>query len=611
MIVEDDVDTRANLRDILELDDYRVDEAATVAEALKGRDWSRYLAILLDRRLPDGTAADLLSRLRRLAPTSAVIVVTGHADVGGAIEALRQGAVDYLLKPIDPSELRARLGRIAEHRRLEKAHQESERFARSVLDSLAAHIAVLDHSGTILAVNQAWRDFAAVNGAGGANVCVGADYFQACARATGQDAETARAFAAGIHDVLTGRRAIFELEYACHAPDQRRWFVARVTPFQGDRHRRVVVAHTDITERMLAEEALRRTEQRFRSLVQNSSDIITMLTGDGSIEYASPSIERVLGHQPEDRVGKNILLDPIVHPDDLEKKRAFLKQAKQRPGDLVSAEFRLRHGDGTWRTIEAVGQNLLSDPNVAAIITNYRDISERLEAQARALQSERLAAIGEMITALAHESRNALQRGQACLEMLALEVPDRPRAIDLVARIERALDELRCLYEDVRNYAAPIQLGCSLCNLEEVWRAAWTDIEPVRRGRAAVLHELIEVTDSRCLIDPFRIGQVFRNLLENALAACPDPVAITIHCTSDQMDGRPSLRISVRDNGPGFTQEQRPKVFKAFYTTKIKGTGLGLAICRRIVEAHGGRIELGETPGRGAEFVLNIPRGNP
>jgi PAS domain S-box-containing protein len=538
-----------------------------------------------------------------------VIVVTGHADVGGAIEALRQGAVDYLLKPIDPSELRARLGRIAEHRRLEEAHRESERFARSVLDSLAAHIAVLDCSGTILAVNQAWRDFAAANGAGGDSVSVGADYLEACARATGDDADTARAFAAGIHDVLAGRRPIFELGYACHAPDQRRWFVARVTPFQGDRHRRVVVAHTEITERMLAEEALRRTEQRFRSLVQNSSDIITMLTGDGGIVYQSPSIERVLGRQPEDRVGKNVFLDPIVHPDDLDRKRAFLDQAKDRPGELVSAEFRLRHGDGTWRTMEAVGQNLLSDPNVEAIIANYRDITERVEAQARALQSERLAAIGEMITALAHESRNALQRGQACLEMLAMEVPDRPRAMDFVARIERALDELRCLYEDVRNYAAPIQLGCSACNLVEVWRAAWADLEPVRQGRRAVLREVIEVADSCCLIDPFRMGQVFRNLLENALAACPDPVEITIHCTADQLDGRPSLRISVRDNGPGFTPEQKPKVFNAFYTTKTKGTGLGLAICRRIVETHGGRIALGESSGRGAEFVLDIPRG--
>lgn len=91
LIVEDDADTRDNLRDILELDGHRIDEAATAAEALDREDWSAYATILLDRKLPDGTAADLLPRLRRLAPTSAVIVVTGHADVDGAIEASAKG----------------------------------------------------------------------------------------------------------------------------------------------------------------------------------------------------------------------------------------------------------------------------------------------------------------------------------------------------------------------------------------------------------------------------------------------------------------------------------------------------------------------------------------
>ena len=191
-------------------------------------------------------------------PTSAVIVVTGHADVDGAIEALRQGAVDYLLKPIDPDELRARLGRIAEHRRLEEAHRESERFARSVLDSLDAHIAVLDDSGTILAVNQAWRDFAAANGAAERTSPRGPTTSRP---APGPRVRTRRRLGHLLPGFMmcspAGGRS-FELEYPCHAPDRRRWFLGRVTPFQGDGSCRVVVAHMDITERRLAEEALRR-----------------------------------------------------------------------------------------------------------------------------------------------------------------------------------------------------------------------------------------------------------------------------------------------------------------------------------------------------------------
>src|SRR5688572_16292697 len=117
LVIEDDADARANLRDILELDGYAIDEAGSAAEALDCDGWGEYAAIILDRRLPDGTGEELLPRLRKLAPRTPVLVVTGFADVQGAVSAMRLGAVDYLLKPINPDELRARLGFFAERRR--------------------------------------------------------------------------------------------------------------------------------------------------------------------------------------------------------------------------------------------------------------------------------------------------------------------------------------------------------------------------------------------------------------------------------------------------------------------------------------------------------------
>jgi signal transduction histidine kinase len=144
--------------------------------------------------------------------------------------------------------------------------------------------------------------------------------------------------------------------------------------------------------------------------------------------------------------------------------------------------------------------------------------------------------------------------------------------------------------------------------MDSIWHEAWRLLETLRRGRQA---NLIETTDERDLtvyVDRFRIVQLFRNLLENSLAACSDPVVIQIECRDAHLQGQPALEIRIRDNGPGLTPAARQSVFEPFFTTKTKGTGLGMAIARRIIEAHGGRICVGDMSSTGAEFVITLPR---
>jgi two-component system, LuxR family, sensor kinase FixL len=240
-----------------------------------------------------------------------------------------------------------------------------------------------------------------------------------------------------------------------------------------------------------------------------------------------------------------------------------------------------------------------------------QDITSLKLAQERTLQSERLAAIGQMMTGLAHESGNALARSQACLEMLALEVQDRPEAFDLVGRIQKAQNHLQQLYEEVRSYAAPLRLEREQWAVDTVWRQAWTNLAMRRQGRQTELREETQGVDLKCSIDPFRLEQVFRNMMENSLAACRDPVEITIRAKPSGLDGQPALRISVQDNGPGFSAEQKRRIFEPFYTTKTKGTGLGMAIATRIIEAHGGKIAVGNAASPGAEIVITLPRESP
>jgi two-component system sensor kinase FixL len=235
------------------------------------------------------------------------------------------------------------------------------------------------------------------------------------------------------------------------------------------------------------------------------------------------------------------------------------------------------------------------------------DITELKEAQRRAVQAERLAAIGQMVAGLAHESRNALQRGQACLEMLAFRLEDWPETLDLLAGIQDAQDDLNRLYEEVRCYSAPIRLELLDCRLPEVLREAWEQLGPARRGRDARLFEG-GPADHLCEVDRRRLVQVFRNVLDNALGACRDPVVIEASWSEVHLNGLPGIRVALRDNGPGLTPEQHGRLFEPFYTTKTQGTGLGMAIARRIVEAHGGSIEVGAGGGPGAEIVVILPK---
>jgi len=367
-----------------------------------------------------------------------------------------------------------------------------------------------------------------------------------------------------------------------------------------------------LVERQQMRNALEDREARLQAILDAAVDAIITCDESGLVESVNPAAERMFGVRMSNLIGANVR--QLVPELRIALEARADGTGEQRPSPVPAAfsrEMTGRRQDGTKfpAHVSVFGVTLAGRKLRTAII---RDISDLKQAEAKTVQSERLAAMGKAMAGLVHESRNALQRSQAGLERLTRRVADAPGVLELIQSVQRAQDDLHRLYEEVREYAAPVRIQPQLYRLDLCLHEAWEHLRIGCDGRRVQLSETHSTSDARCEIDPFAIRQVFRNVLENALAACADPVRIEVRYADDEaFNGTAALSIAIRDNGPGLSAEQLTRMFEEFYTTKTRGTGLGLPIARRLVEAHGGRIAAASPPDQGAEITIVLPRTQP
>lgn len=239
--------------------------------------------LLLDLGLPDVKGLEGLVHLHQVAPSLPVVVLTGLDDEETGFQAVSQGAQDYLIKGNVDSRLLTRVLRYAIERKLtEDAIRASQNLAQSTINSLNANICVLDETGVIIALNKSWEEYAISNFGELNKVGIGTNYLAVCDTTQGADAAFAAHVAAGIRAVIRGDSSMFEVEYPCHSPEENYWFLERVTPFPSPDFgkRKVVVAHENITERIKAQETLRRQNQYLQSLQETTIDLVSELDLD-------------------------------------------------------------------------------------------------------------------------------------------------------------------------------------------------------------------------------------------------------------------------------------------------------------------------------------------
>ena len=352
-------------------------------------------------------------------------------------------------------------------------------------------------------------------------------------------------------------------------------------------------------------------EARFRSLVQNSSDVVLVIGDDGRVSYRSPSVGRALG---EGAIPIGSRLQDLVPADDLAGMSRILRGT---PAAADRAECRLRTSAGDWREIEILATDMRQDAAVAGIVLNCRDVTDRHELERRLRHAQRLDAVGQLAGGLAHDFNNVLTAIRGYTELLLEDVPRPSLAEKDLLGIEQGVDRAAGVTKKLLAFSrrqavqrTVLDLNSVLADLEPLIRHLVTDRIEVR---TACSPSLWPVT-----ADLGQMEQVIINLATNARDAMPQGGSLRIS-TANRIftppdGGLPAsgdyVFLSVSDDGEGIPPDAMPRIFEPFFSTKRKdkGIGLGLAMVHGIVAQSSGHILVESREGRGTTFSILLPR---
>jgi two-component system, cell cycle sensor histidine kinase and response regulator CckA len=406
--------------------------------------------------------------------------------------------------------------------------------------------------------------------------------------------------------------------------------------------------------------ALQHREAHFRSLIENASDLITILDAEGRTSYLSPSIERILGYTSDAVMGQPVF--DYIHPEDLDRAvAAFERHLRFEPVELPT-QLRFRHRDGSWITLETTSNNLLDDPAVGGLVINARDITKRKEAEAalqrsyqeledrvagrtaelfkanvqlrqeikerermsrekeklqnQLLQAQKMEAIGTLAGGIAHDFNNLLMGIQGNVDMMGL---DRETARAHATRLETIRDCVASGARLTRQLLGFARMGKYEVQMTDPNHLVNKCADMFARTRKELRIVSRYQKDVWAVsVDRGQIEQVLLNIFINAWQAMPsggDIYLETANRTLDEHRGAAHhvgagkyVQITVADTGNGMEKTTLERIFDPFFTTKAmkRGTGMGLASAYGIISNHGGFIDVSSEIGRGTTFDIYL-----
>jgi PAS domain S-box-containing protein len=625
--IEDDPKDTELIQDLLETQGIvceiaRVENQADFLASLKqgGID-----LILADYSLPSFDGISALKFAMKACPDVPFIFVSGTLGEEVAIEALKIGATDYVLKTslsrLVPSVVRAlrEATQKAERKRAEEALRQSEAYlAEAQRLSHTGSFGWRTSTGEILWSEETFRIF---------------QYDR-------PTKPTVEVILQRVHpeDAASVKETVerasqdgkdFEHEYRLVMPDGAVKHVHVVAHAERDESGELefVGAVMDTTESKRAEESLQESEAYLaeaQRLSHTGSWATTPATGD--IRYWSEECYRVLGFDPRGGQPRFETFFQRIHPDDqrrLEQVERAVERAKRASGDKTGFEFdyRIVHPGGEIRDIHTVGHPVFSPSgDLVEYVGTVIDITERKRAdeererlrqvQADLAHLSRVTTMGELTASLAHEIRQpisaAVTNAKTCLRWLGRDEPDIAEACEAASRLVKDVTRASDIIGRISLLFKKGAPQRELVDVNELIREMIVLLRSeANRYSISIRTELVEGLP-KVMADRVQLQQVFMNLMLNGIDAMKETTGgseLTIK--SEACDGQ--LLISVSDTGVGFPAEQADHIFKAFFTTKDNGTGMGLPISRSIIESHGGSLWATGAPGSGATFQFTLP----
>ncbi|MBE0479783.1 MAG: PAS domain S-box protein [Dehalococcoidia bacterium] len=392
-----------------------------------------------------------------------------------------------------------------------------------------------------------------------------------------------------------------------------------------DRTRELKMANLElqqqIAHRQRVEEALAQSEEYFRSLVENALDAFGIIGANGTIQYESPSIERVFGYKAGELLGKNSL--EMIHPEDVDRVKGIFARLLQEPGATEHLEIRARHKDGSWRVTEVIAGNMLADRVVGGIVANFRDVTERKHAEEkfqelyRQERSLRLQLESEMkrrvefSRALAHELKTPLTSVLASSDLLVSEIADEPLR-GLARNISRGASNLNSRIDELLDLAkgevGTLSVKMEPVNPLQLLKETGQGMVPVAASQQQSMILDLPPRLGPVQGDASRLQQVVTNLLSNAIKFTPRGGKIILRAREKDGD----LVVEVQDTGPGISPEDQKRLFEPYQRLDkehLSGLGLGLALSKMLVELQKGKIWARSQPGKGSVFSFSLPLG--